>query len=164
MASPVLPIVHKKHRLLLLTNPHKPELQKQYLRKSTPSAFLFPLNEVLFCGKNSIKVKKDGTIKEEQPDESVVLCVLSLGKYICDGWRHVTHWIWLSVVKVKVVDLPPIEADFHVSRKKEFYASYSNFQHNKKIASESNETVFYCNSRSRLYFCRKNLEKNANWK
>ena len=88
--------------------------------------------------------------------------------YVCSVWENTSamaegmQHIWLSVVKVKVVDLPPIEADFHVSRKKEFYASYSNFQHNKKIVSESNETVFYCNSRSRLYFCRKNFEKNAN--
>ena len=50
------------------------------------------------------------------------------------------------MVKVKVVDRPPIEADFHVSLKKEFYASYSNFQHNKKTVRESDETIFYCKS------------------
>ena len=44
-----------------------PELQRQSLRKSTPSTFLFSKNECLFCGKNWIK-----SGKKELPDKNFV--------------------------------------------------------------------------------------------
>lgn len=44
--------------------------------------------------------------------------------------------------KVDGVDFPAAEAHFHKSYQKAFYASHSNFQHNKKIVCESDETDF----------------------
>ena len=48
--------------------------------------------------------------------------------------------------KVDGVDFPAAEAHFHKSYQKAFYASHSNFQHNKKIVCESDETDFSCKS------------------
>ena len=44
--------------------------------------------------------------------------------------------------KLNGVDLPAAETHFHESCPKNFYASHSNFQHNKKSVSESDETDF----------------------
>ena len=57
--------------------------------------------------------------------------------------EHIQH-IGYGLVRWKVndVDLPAAEAHFHESYQKKFYASYINFQHYKKIVSESDETDF----------------------
>ena len=53
--------------------------------------------------------------------------------------------------KVHGVDLPAAEAHFHEICQKNFYASHSNFQHNKKIVSKSDETDFFRKSSDQGY-------------
>ena len=44
--------------------------------------------------------------------------------------------------EVNGLDLPAAEVHFHERCQKKIYASHSNFQHNKKIVSKSDETGF----------------------
>ena len=103
MASCYQSFTKSLDRLKFLINYRISELQRRSPRKPTPSIFLFPKNKCLFCGRNRMKVKKDGTTKEELPDKNFV-----------SGWENITakaedmqHIGYGSVWwKVNGVDLP----------------------------------------------------------
>ena len=91
---------------------------RQAQRTSTPSTFLFPKNECLFCAKNRIKVKKDRTTKEELPDKLFVSWIHIPSGYeittaLAEDMQHIGYgMVWR---KVSCVDLPAAEAHFHES-------------------------------------------------
>ena len=105
----------------ILNNYRIPGLQSRSQRKSTPSTFSLPKNEPLFCGKNRIKVKKDGTKKEELADKH-------FGSWLHkrSGWENIAamaedmqHIGYVPVWrKVNDVDLPAAEAHIHESCQK----------------------------------------------
>ena len=98
-----------------------PEVQRRSPRIPTPSRFLFPQNQCLFCGRNRIKVKKDGATKEELPDKNFVSWInkrsgLENVAAMAENMQHIAYGsVWRNV---NGVDLPAAEAHFHESCQK----------------------------------------------
>ena len=129
-------------RIKVPSLPQSPQAKRRSPRKSASSTILFPKDECLFCGKNRIRVKKDGSWAEELPDRDFVKWL-----HKESGWENIVKMAevmkdigYRSAWRKSIgVDLAAAEAHFHDSCQKKFYVTYAK---QKQEIDKHSETDF----------------------